>query len=42
MERFCFVVVRTGEVIALGVQNLCQRIHTAAADADEVDVLFSL
>lgn len=42
LERFCFVVVRAGEVIALGVQYLCQRIHTAAADADEVDVLFSL
>ena len=37
-----FVGGCSGEVIALGVQYLCQRIHTAAADADEVEPVDSL
>ena len=36
------IVVRTGDVVPHPVQNLHQRKHSRAADADEMDVLFIL
>ena len=40
LERFRLVVVRAGQVIALGMENLRQRIHTRTADADKMNSLY--
>ena len=37
VERFALVGVGTGKDEAFAVQDLCQRTHSRAADADEMD-----
>ena len=39
LQRVAFVVVRPGDFIPLAVQNLGQRAHTRAADADHVNFM---
>jgi hypothetical protein len=41
VKRHGLVIVRAADVITLCVQNLHQRIHSAAADAYEVNVFFA-
>ena len=41
-ERIGLVVIRAGQVIPFRMKHLCQRIHSAAADADHMDMLFTL
>ena len=42
VEGFSLVVIRACQVVALTVEYLSERVHTRAADTDEVDVLFSV
>ena len=42
LQGFRFVVVRTGDIIAFGMQNLHQRIHSRAANSDKMDMLFTI
>ena len=42
LKRLGFVVVRAGEVKSTCVEDLCQRIHAAAANPDEMNMLFTV
>ena len=40
-QRIGLVVIRAGQIISLCMKHLCQRVHTAAADADHMHMLLT-
>ena len=42
LEGFGFVVVGASQKISLGVQDLCEWIHTGSANSDKMDMLFTI